>query len=236
MTKKGYSMTKLDNLTGKRFGSLTVLARVEGAKRTTWRCQCDCGKQTDILATNLKQGLTTSCGCGAHAASVKRGKRLRTFVDLTGQRFGRLVAVSYDARRRKWLCQCDCGKTSLIACTYLTNGSRTDCGCGAAAEARRQTIRSGANGHALGTNINAIQHIMDGKLRTTNTSGATGIRVRHNQCYDTYTARITFCGKTVHLGTFATMESAIEARKTAEEKFFGAVLKEYKEAKNNAKD
>lgn len=47
--------------------------------------------------------------------------------DITGQRFGRLVAVSYEPG--KWLCRCDCGKTTLATGGNLRSGNTTSCGC-----------------------------------------------------------------------------------------------------------
>ena len=52
--------------------------------------------------------------------------------DLTGQRFGRLVAVKsiYDGTgRKKWLCICDCGNEKIIPTRCLTSGSTKSCGC-----------------------------------------------------------------------------------------------------------
>lgn len=52
--------------------------------------------------------------------------------DLTGQRFGRLVAVKsiYDGTgRKKWLCKCDCGNEKIIPTGHLTSGSTKSCGC-----------------------------------------------------------------------------------------------------------
>jgi hypothetical protein len=49
--------------TGERFGNLVVLDRVEGTKRTMWRCQCDCGNETTVDTANLGNGHTRSCGC-----------------------------------------------------------------------------------------------------------------------------------------------------------------------------
>lgn len=54
------------DMIGKRFGKLTVLARSERTSSNGtryWLCQCDCGKQKEIVGTNLKQGNTVSCGC-----------------------------------------------------------------------------------------------------------------------------------------------------------------------------
>lgn len=55
---------KADDLTGRRFGRLTVLKRVGTIdRRPIWRCQCDCGKKTDVRSVDLKSGNTKSCGC-----------------------------------------------------------------------------------------------------------------------------------------------------------------------------
>lgn len=57
-------MGKINDLTGQRFGRLTVI-KLEGIrnKYAQWLCQCDCGN-TKIAATNvLRNGGTSSCGC-----------------------------------------------------------------------------------------------------------------------------------------------------------------------------
>lgn len=53
--------------------------------------------------------------------------------DLTGKRFGRLVALGPTAKRRHhkvvWLCRCDCGMEVQAAGTLLTGGGTASCGC-----------------------------------------------------------------------------------------------------------
>lgn len=53
--------------------------------------------------------------------------------DITGQRFGRLVAlgpVARDASRNvKWKCLCDCGNTSNVLSANLLCGQTKSCGC-----------------------------------------------------------------------------------------------------------
>lgn len=58
-------MPKFQDLTGQRFGYLTVIRRAENAKNhcTRFLCRCDCGKEIITLASSLKKGLTKSCGC-----------------------------------------------------------------------------------------------------------------------------------------------------------------------------
>ena len=51
-------------------------------------------------------------------------------LDLTGQCFGRLTVKSLVASKpRRWLCQCDCGKTKTVRTEYLCNGHTRSCGC-----------------------------------------------------------------------------------------------------------
>ncbi len=51
-------------------------------------------------------------------------------LDLTGQRFGRLVAVSVEGTvPRVWRCVCDCGATVVAAAGTLRYGSTKSCGC-----------------------------------------------------------------------------------------------------------
>lgn len=52
-------------------------------------------------------------------------------IDLTGQRFGRLVAIEVASRgrRRRWKCQCDCGQISVVIGSELRAGNSRSCGC-----------------------------------------------------------------------------------------------------------
>jgi hypothetical protein len=54
----------IDNLKGRRFGRLIVLSLAETRRgHARWLCQCDCGKEKVVAATELKRGNTQSCGC-----------------------------------------------------------------------------------------------------------------------------------------------------------------------------
>lgn len=59
-------MTKLNDLTGARFGRLLVLCRAQNNKeKARWKCSCDCGQETIVQSSNLVSGCTKSCGCFA---------------------------------------------------------------------------------------------------------------------------------------------------------------------------
>jgi hypothetical protein len=57
-------MPKTLDLTGQRFGRLTVLSRAgSAAGPAQWRCRCECESLLVVWAVNLKAGRTKSCGC-----------------------------------------------------------------------------------------------------------------------------------------------------------------------------
>ena len=66
---------RLIDLTGQRFGRLTVLHRDKPKnKRTIWLCKCDCGNEVAVEAYNLKTSHTQSCGCLQKEATSSANK------------------------------------------------------------------------------------------------------------------------------------------------------------------
>lgn len=62
--KRSCGCLKIHDLTGQRFGKLTVKALSEVKNRSAiWKCQCDCGNITEVLGNSLVSGGTRSCGC-----------------------------------------------------------------------------------------------------------------------------------------------------------------------------
>lgn len=55
------------------------------------------------------------------------------YVDLTGERFGKLVALErhYDKNKKIsfWKCKCDCGNTTIVRANSLKHGRVKSCGC-----------------------------------------------------------------------------------------------------------
>ena len=49
-----------EDISGVKFGKLTPIEYIGKSK---WICRCDCGGTKIVLASNLKRGLTKSCGC-----------------------------------------------------------------------------------------------------------------------------------------------------------------------------
>lgn len=122
-------MGKLVDLSGRTFGLLTVLQRVEDRKpgRPMWLCQCECGNTVVVSSTNLlKENGTKSCGCLRH-------KQSHTLIDLTGEVFGKLTVIQKDiateSGKARWICKCECGNTVSVLSDSLRKGKTRSCGC-----------------------------------------------------------------------------------------------------------
>lgn len=117
-------MGQLKDLTGQRFGKLTVIEFVELSKHgnAVWKCQCICGNTTIVSSNSLLTGHTKSCDCTR--------KEIRN--DLTGQKFGRLTVtklIGSENSQTMWECLCLCGNISIVASGSLVSGSTKSCGC-----------------------------------------------------------------------------------------------------------
>lgn len=94
----------------------------------TVEIQCDCGETRVANASNWVKKRYQSCGC-IRSSNITQGK-IR--VDLTGQRFGRLVVIKLAERIKnqgsKWECLCDCGKVAIVWGHNLGRHANS-CGC-----------------------------------------------------------------------------------------------------------
>ena len=98
-------MISYTDLTGQRFGHLTVLeyaGKVGG--HNDWKCRCDCGNVVTIRSTLLTTGKKTYCGCKEFKPPRK------ATAEIAGHRFGSLTPL-YPCEDKKgyWHCRCDCG-------------------------------------------------------------------------------------------------------------------------------
>lgn len=67
-------MPKALDLTGQKFGKLTVISKSENKKgKTYWLCRCECGKEKEVQTSHLRSGATKSCG--SFQCKEKREKR-----------------------------------------------------------------------------------------------------------------------------------------------------------------
>lgn len=68
-------MGKKEDLTGRRFGRLTVIEETDVRKggSVVWLCECECGTRKGISAHCLKSGRVLSCGCYNKEKELRHG-------------------------------------------------------------------------------------------------------------------------------------------------------------------
>lgn len=119
------------DLTGRRFGKLTVIRRGENhGHYLKWICQCDCGNVKESTGNHLKNGSVKSCGCYKDHYREQIAKRTK---DMAGKTFGRLKVIDQYFTGRSgnayWNCVCECGNKVIVAGRSLRSGHTVSCGC-----------------------------------------------------------------------------------------------------------
>ena len=209
-------MSKTDmSVIGKQFNNLIVKGMSDKKTkdgRTLWRFECViCGKERIASLNEVKRGNTKDCG---------NHKRIRK--DLTGQRFGKLVAMNYiDTKESNsknkttvWHCKCDCGNEVDVHANHLLSGRTKSCGC-----------LSKLVGQKIVVEGTVPEQIENPTKRKTNTSGVIG--VWFDKSRGKWTAEIMFRKKKYYLGRYEDFNDAVKARKAAEEEIFGDFLDWY---------
>lgn len=121
---------RIKNIIGQKFGEYTVLefSHLDKFQNSVWKVKCSCGSIKYLSVAWLKSPSIGSCGC-------KKNKKIsiRKTQDLTGHRFGRLVAI----RKLKqhfngnyiWEFNCDCGNVVEVKAGDVKSGNTLSCGC-----------------------------------------------------------------------------------------------------------
>lgn len=215
------------DITGMRSGRLVAVRPTDQRRRSSilWLCKCDCGGEVLAEPYKIRNQVISSCGC------IRTEKKIK---DITGQRFGRLVALERLNKKRGssflWRCQCDCGKTVETSANSLLSGNTRSCGCLRIEAIKRTNAKYGSVADRMrlvdGT---CLERIERSRLQKNNTSGCTGVQARG----DKWIAVLTFKKEVHYLGIFETQQEAIQARKDAEKRYFGEFLEQYYEKKED---
>ncbi|KFN88913.1 MULTISPECIES: AP2 domain-containing protein [Streptococcus] len=199
-------MVKKVDLTGRRFGRLTVLGDVgkrNPRKAILWQCRCDCGKIAFARGDHLKNGKIKSCGC------LNKDKKQGRFKDLSNyenDNFKVLKKVESKNQRAMWLCKCKhCGNTIELHSNNINKYH--SCGC----------LRTGASKEYM-ESIRDVESLKSTKPTKKSTTGVRGVYYQKKK--HSYQAFINVNKKEKYLGSFKTLEEAAKARKEAEKEFW----------------
>jgi hypothetical protein len=229
---------RFNDLTGQRFGRLTVIKRAEdhimpsGEKRSRWFCECDCGNEITIIGKSLiKKNGTKSCGCFAKENMSKVKKKYNTY-DLSGEYgigytlkdeefwfdledYNLIKDCCWRKNKKGYIVSTDCKTRKIIFLHRIVTNCPDDLvtdhihGKETRYDNRKSNLRI----------VTKQQNGMNSSLSKNNTSGVTG--VVWNKRENAWQAAIRVYYKKIHLGYFTKFDDAVKARKEAEEKYFG---------------
>ena len=88
-------MAKVIDMSGQRFGRLTVVKQLGTSpnRQAIWLCKCDCGNETRSTRSNLIEGRMKSCGC-------LKNERVSTMNRTHGKRHTRLYRIWLNMKNR----------------------------------------------------------------------------------------------------------------------------------------
>lgn len=220
------------NIVGKRFENITVkeldyteekIYNGKLRRNYFYKCICDCGNEISVVRNNIVNGHTKSCGC-------LKSKHL----DITGKTYNRLTVIKFDhieeRKNRKngkvyfYLCQCNCGKFTILSEHNIRHGAVKSCGCFGVETKIKNGLEMGEkNKEKLKKDLYEHTHVSfiknPSKMNRPNPSGIRGVIERKNGTL--YEAHITVNKVYHYLGSYNTKEEAAQARQNAEEKLVG---------------
>lgn len=118
------------DLTGKKFGRLTVLSMDWNTRPTKCLCRCDCGNVTSVANADLVNGHTQSCGClHKERTSAANTKDFTNTVTMYGVK---LLHQYKKNNKGQWLWECECGICGnhfVELPARVLDGHVASCGC-----------------------------------------------------------------------------------------------------------
>ena len=218
------------DLTGQKFGRLTVIRKAENTSEAhiKWLCECECGNFITTRGTSLRRGITKSCGClvGDKIREWNKSNKKCNVYDLNGdygigyasntnepfyfdlEDYDKIKNYYWYSNHDGYMCSSENKKEIIMHRLIMDENNpemQVDHFNRNKKDNRKENLKSVTPQH---NNWNR-------GMNQNNKSGVTG--VRWNKEAQKWVAYI-MCK---HLGTFNSFEDAVKARKRAEQKYFG---------------
>lgn len=217
-------MRRSKDLSGMRFGRLTVISRAENKGRNpAWDCICDCGNNKVIANYSLTSGKTQSCGCLQKEVAAER--LLKHGHDRVGNRtreyeiWLHIISRCENINDKSFA---DYGERGIKVCDSWRNSFENFLvDMGERPSPKHSIDRIDVNGNYEPSNCRWVTKEVQSRntrVYKTNKTGVSG--VYFNKKLNKYQARIAVNGKHIHLGCFSTLEEATEARIKAEKEYW----------------
>lgn len=219
------------DITGNRYGKLTVIGRGENTSNgaTRWWCQCDCGSEPILVTkSNLISGGTVSCGCYRRQVAHDLLKKFNKY-DLSGE-----YGIGYTSKGEEFYFDLEDYEKIKQYCWMINNHgyvvTRDDNG----KHVLMHRLVLGLTQYTTSNEVDHIKHIkfdnrksqlrivtksqnqMNASIRKNNTSGRTGIN--WSKSHNKWQVRIAKNESRIDVGYFDSFQDAVKAREKAEKK------------------
>ena len=239
-------MSNFIDLTGQKFGRLTVIRKAENPSEAhiKWLCECECGNFITTRGTSLRSGITKSCGClvSDKIRECNKANKKCNVYDLTGD-----YGIGYASNTNEpfyfdlkdydkikdyyWSANTDgymystCDDEYILMHRLIIDENNPEMQVDHFNRNRKDNRKENLK------SVTPQHNNWNRGMNQNNKSGVTG--VRWNKKAEKWIAYIM----RKHLGTFNSFEDAVKARKRAEQKYFGEysynnIDKEQKKAKD----
>lgn len=189
----------------KRMGFIKIISiedPLPNQRTIYFKVKCDCGKNFSLSLGRVVANKYKSCGCKRNNSPRPslRGAQINKREDLTGKRFGKLVAQKMDFtnKKSKWICLCDCGNIKSIKTYALTHGLTKTC---------NKCERYGEN-HFNWTGYKEISGKFFNKIKNNAKSRNLIFNITTKQIYEKFLQQKRKCALSNILLTFPTLSGA----------------------------
>lgn len=222
-------MGKFEDLTGQKFGKLTVISRTANiGRKVAWNCLCDCDTKTVVMTFNLKNGSTVSCGCYRKEVFLNTyeivsneyvigftNKGVSFYIDV--EDYEKVKNYVWYENSEGYITTNKKENKTISMQRFLMNPSenlQVDHIDRKEKNNRRNNLRICTNA------VNAKNR----GIYENNKSGYIGVWLHEKT--NKWKSYITVDGKRIHLGTYINIDEAVKVRQEAEEIYFGEYQKQ----------
>ena len=223
-------MSNYIDLTGQKFGRLTVIRKAENPSEAhiKWLCECECGNFITTRGTSLRSGITKSCGClvSDKIREWNKANKKCNVYDLTSD-----YGIGYASNTNEpfyfdledydkikdyyWSANTDgymystCDDEYILMHRLIIDENNPEMQVDHFNRNRKDNRKENLK------SVTPQHNNWNRGMNQNNKSGVTGVRWnKEAQKWVAYIMR-------KHLGTFNRFEDAVKARKKAEQKYFG---------------
>jgi hypothetical protein len=225
-------MGKFIDLTGRKFGKLTVLeyyGKDSRGKNNLWLCECSCSGSIlpTVSISNLMSGHTRSCGCLQIERVSTLNKKYNSY-DLSG-----FFGIGYTSKDEEFYFDLEDYDKIKELCWHKDNSSRITCRYKNYTYYMHRLVMTACDNEII-DHINRIpidnrkknlrlctssQNNMNSNISVFNTSGVIGVSYSNQN--KKWFASVYKNRKRIHLGSFDYIEDAITVRLKSEKEFYG---------------